>query len=172
MSFQIAIERVLGHEGGYVNHPEDPGGETHWGITKRFAWEHGYRGQMKDLTREQAIAYYFIGFWAPLLCDVWPFALSFQLFDCAVHSGKVRAVRLMQKALGILDDGIIGRQTIQALRSCDVARTGELFLSLRESFLKSLPTWETFGNGWQARIDRNRRFFKDDLHSVEGKPRF
>lgn len=173
MTFKVAIERVLGHEGGYVNHPEDPGGETNWGITKRFAWKWGYRGRMKDLTRDQAVAYYFMGFWSHLLCDVWAFPLAFQLFDCAVHSGNVRAIRLMQKATGALDDGIIGRETIQAFRNCDPATACETFLALRLEFLQSLPTWETFGKGWQTRIDRNREYLKDDLHSpdFQQKPR-
>jgi lysozyme family protein len=163
--FGKAIERVLGHEGGYVNHPDDPGGETNWGITKVFAWENGYRGQMLDLTREHAIALYRRGFWDRNFCDVFAFPVAFQFFDCAVHSGSRRATRILQKSVGALDDGIIGPKTFNAVKQADPQTTGERYIALRTAFLKTLPGWATFGRGWQNRMDRNAQYLKDDIHS-------
>ncbi len=168
-NFIVAIERVLGHEGGYANHPNDPGGETMWGITKRLAWKHGYRGQMRELSREMAIAIYRKAFWDKLFCDVFPFPLAFQLFDYAINSGPVKAVRDLQACCGIVDDGIIGPKTFTAFRTANLERVLEQYLSRRLAYMQSLPHWETFAKGWTNRIDLNRQFLKDDLHSVREK---
>lgn len=164
--FRVAVERVLGHEGGYVFHPADPGGETNWGITKRLAWRNGYRGEMKDMIREQAIDIYERAFWLPLLCDTYPFALAFQLFDYAINSGFTRAIRDLQAACGILDDGILGPQSFRTFRTIAPAQVLETYLSRRLAYLQSLPTWPVFGKGWTNRIERNRSYLKDDIHSV------
>ena len=85
--FNQFIERVLSHEGGYVNHPKDPGGETNWGITKRTAQANGYNGSMRAMTREQAIGIYRQAFWERYHADQMPEAVAFQFFDACVNHG-------------------------------------------------------------------------------------
>ena len=93
MNFDIAFERLIGHEGGYVNHPEDPGGETNWGITLRTAREAGYTGSMRDLTRDQAKEIYRTAYWGRAQAEQYDGAIAFQVFDAAVNHGIGQARR-------------------------------------------------------------------------------
>ena len=83
--FDQAFDRLISHEGGYVNHPNDPGGETNWGVTKRTAQENGYTGSMRAMTRAQAIEIYKKAFWERYRCGEMPYAISFQFFDVFVN---------------------------------------------------------------------------------------
>lgn len=94
--FNRFIERVLSHEGGYANHPKDPGGETNWGITKRTAQANGYNGSMRAMTREQAISIYRKAFWERYRADQMPEAVAFQFFDACVNHGYGNAARRRQ----------------------------------------------------------------------------
>ena len=89
--FDKLFDRLIAHEGGYVNHPRDPGGETNWGITKRTALANGYSGQMRQMTREQAREIYYRAFWLRYQCDELPEAVSWQFFDAAVNHGNGNA---------------------------------------------------------------------------------
>ena len=101
MDFNAAFDRLIGHEGGYVNHPSDPGGETKYGISRR-----SYPGEdIAGLTLERAKLIYARDFWGPAGCDVVPDAAKFELFDMAVNSGVKAAVRNLQRAVGETDDG-------------------------------------------------------------------
>jgi lysozyme family protein len=101
MSFDVAFDRLIGHEAGYVNDPNDPGGETKWGISKR-----SYPlVDIKHLTREEAKLFYKRDFWDRMKGDTIPFPVMFQLFDFAVNSGIETAVRQFQKVVGVADDG-------------------------------------------------------------------
>ena len=103
--FNQFIERVLSHEGGYVNHPKDPGGETNWGVTKRTAMANGFNGSMRAMTREQAIGIYRKAFWERYHADQMPEAVAFQFFDACVNHGYGNAARMLQRAAGVPDDG-------------------------------------------------------------------
>ena len=104
MTFDEAFDILIGHEGGYVNHPNDPGGETRFGISKR-----AYPLlDIKVLTLDQAKAIYRRDYWIPAGCDRVPEALRFDVLDMAVNSGVKVAIQTLQRALGVRDDGLIG----------------------------------------------------------------
>ena len=156
--FNKAFDRVIGHEGGYVNHPRDPGGETNWGVTKRTAQAYGYNGDMRAMTRDQAKAIYKRGFWDDVGGDALPDAVAFQLFDAAVNHGIGNAVRFMQRALGVADDGIVGNITLTALRKADANDFLMRFNAARLDFYTRLSTFDTFGKGWVRRIVGNLNY--------------
>ena len=160
--FNKAFDRVIGHEGGYVNHPRDPGGETNWGVTKRTAQAYGYNGDMRSMTRDQAKAIYKRGFWDKVGGDTLPDAVAFQLFDAAVNHGIGNAVRFMQRALGVADDGIVGNITLTALRNADANDFLMRFNAARLDFYTRLSTFDTFGKGWVRRIVGNLNYAASD----------
>lgn len=151
MTFDQAFERLLGHEGGYVNDPRDPGGETKFGVSKRQ-----YPGEdIAGLTLARAKAIYLRDYWGPAGCDAVPAGAKFDLFDMAVNSGVKRAVRCLQEAVEETADGILGPRTLQAVQSMPAARLAARFNGARLQFMTDLPTWQTFGRGWARRIADN-----------------
>lgn len=161
-AFDIAFERLIGHEGGYVDHPQDPGGETNWGITKAVAREHGFQGSMRDMTREQAKAIYKVAYWDRARADEYDFAIGFQLFDAAVNHGIGTAIRFLQRAVGVADDGRVGPVTLRAIAAMPVADVLARFNAERLEFYTKLPTWPTFGKGWVRRVAENLRYQAKD----------
>jgi lysozyme family protein len=108
MTFDDAFEQLIGHEGGYVNHPADPGGETKYGITKR-----SYPGEnIADMTLAWAKQIYLRDYWGPAGCDSVPAAIRYDLFDMAINSGVRAAVKCLQGAAGAEQDGILGPRTL------------------------------------------------------------
>lgn len=162
MNFDRAFERLISHEGGYVTHPVDPGGETNWGITKRVAEENGYRDDMRNLSREQAKAIYKTAYWDRAKADQYDGAIAFQLFDAAVNHGIRQAIRLLQRAVNAADDGIVGPRTIAAVQAIPVTHVISKFNAERLDFYTNLSTWPTFGKGWARRIVGNLRFVAED----------
>ncbi|WP_377153367.1 glycoside hydrolase family 108 protein [Roseateles sp. UC29_93] len=156
--FDTLIDRVLGHEGGYVNHPEDPGGETKFGIAKR-----SYPGvDIKNLTRPQAIEIYRADFWNRVQGDKLPRAFVFQALDAAVNHGVENAVRWMQRAAKVADDGHIGPMTLAAIGRADTADLVLLFNAERQEFYTKLSTFDVFGRGWIRRVAANLRYAAED----------
>ena len=155
MNFDQAFERLLGHEGGYVDHPADPGGATRYGITERVARSNGYTGHMRDFPLALAKQIYRASYWDAVRADDCPPALRFDLFDAAVNSGPVQAVKWMQRAVGVVDDGKIGPKTLLALKIADGPVSAARFNGHRLAFMASLPTWGSFGKGWARRIAEN-----------------
>ncbi len=162
-NFDKAIERVLGHEGGYVNHPKDPGGETNFGITRNTATAAGYKGSMRDMTREQAKAIYRARYWTPIKGDDLPFAIAYQLLDAAVNHGTNQAVKFLQRSVSTQADGLIGAATIAAVKAKPVGQVVNNFLAHRTEFFCSLPTFDTFGRGWIRRVAANMRHAASDV---------
>lgn len=162
VTFDVAFERLVGHEGGYVNHPDDPGGETNWGITQRTAREAGYLGSMRELTREQAREIYRTAYWQRARCDEFDGAIAFQLFDAAVNHGIGNAIRFLQRAVGVADDGVIGPVTMAAVKSMTVTDVLARFNAARLRFYTSLSTWPSFGRGWARRVAGNLDYGADD----------
>lgn len=162
ITFGVAFERLIGHEGGYVNHPNDPGGETNWGITKRTALGSGYTGSMRELTREQAKAIYKTEYWGRARCDEYDGAIAFQLFDAAVNHGIGNAIRFLQRASGVADDGIMGPVTMAAIEAMTVTDVLMRFNAARLRFYTNLSTWSTFGRGWTRRTADNLNYGADD----------
>lgn len=156
MNFDIAFERLIGHEGGYVNDPKDPGGETNWGISKR-----SYPTvDIKNLTRDDAKAIYLKDFWNPL-GDA-DSAIKFQVFDFAVNGGLSAAIRKLQAAVGVADDGHWGPISAAALAKMDVNDVLLKFNAQRIRYYTSLSTWPTFGKGWANRVAGNLDYAAQD----------
>lgn len=156
--FNKAFDRIIGHEGGYVNHPRDPGGETNWGVTKRTARAYAYNGDMRAMTREQAKPIYKSGFWDKVGGDTLDEAVAFQLFDAAVNHGIGNAVRMMQRALGVADDGIVGNVTFNALHAMSTTDFLLRFNAERLEFYTKLGNFDAFGKGWVRRVAGNLRY--------------
>lgn len=154
MNFDQAFDRLLGHEGGYSNHPEDPGGETMWGITVAVARAFGYRGAMRDLPRDTAKAIYRRSYWDAVKAEQLPASVRFDVFDAAVNSGPAQAAKWLQRAVGVPADGAIGPQTLGA-----TAKAGPMLVAhyngVRLQFMTELKTWPSFGKGWARRIASN-----------------
>ena len=140
--------RLMGNEGGYSNNPKDPGGETNWGISKRSYPEL----DIKNLTQDTAKAIYRRDFWDRCRCGDLSPELAFALFDCAVNSGCVQAVTLLQQCVGVTEDGVIGKATINAVESTYYTRVTAQFLGRRLQFMTNLRPWDTFSKGWARRI--------------------
>lgn len=158
-AFETALARVLAHEGGYVNDPKDPGGETKYGISKRAYPDVNIR----SLTKAQAGALYRRDYWDAISGDELPPAVAFQVFDAAVNHGVAWASRTLQCAVRVPVDGVIGPQTIAAVENVRAAATIEAFNDYRERYYRKLPTFARFGKGWLARLEGNRAHAVKDL---------
>lgn len=157
--FERALAKVLVHEGGYINHPEDPGGATNQGITQKVYDDYrktmGNKPQaVKLLSNTERDSIYRMRYWALIKGDSLPAGVSYVVFDGAVNSGVSQSVKWLQRALGVPADGVIGPQTINAARSNDnhdaLVRK---ICDLRLAFLKALKTFKTFGKGWTRRVE-------------------
>lgn len=160
--FRQFMNRVLGHEGGYVNHPRDPGGETNWGITKRTAQANGYHGSMRSMTRNQAIDIYHSAFWLRYRCEEMSDALAFQFFDACINHGYGNAARMLQRAANVADDGIIGNITLNAIRTMPQNDLLMRFNAERIMFFTKIGTFNTFGRGWMRRVAHNLQHAAND----------
>lgn len=148
MSFETAFRLTLGHEGGYVNDPRDPGLETKYGISKR-----SYPAvDIKALTLDQAQAIYRRDYWQAASCERMPPKIAIAVFDAAVHHGPKTAVKLLQRALRVADDGEYGRITHGTLQSRDTNETLDLLLAQRAIYMTTCPAWPTYKLGWLKRL--------------------
>lgn len=171
--FLSLVDRVIEREGGFVDHPDDSGGATCWGITQALAREHHYPGSMKDLTKDEARRIYKVAFWDPLKLDTvvaMSEPLAEELFDSSVNVGKAAAAGWLQRSLNAFNlkgtiypdlkvDAQVGPATINALRSFLAyrKRDGEVVLlralnSLQGAFYIGLAEKrekdESFVFGW------------------------
>ena len=112
-----SLEAILHHEGGYVNHPKDPGGETNLGVTKRVYEDFGGTKDMKDLTREDVEPIYKKNYWDRVKGDQLPAGLDLCVFDFGVNAGTGRAAKYLQTLIGTVADGGIGPNTLKTLDS-------------------------------------------------------
>lgn len=158
LTFTQIFNRLIGHEGGYVNDPRDPGGETNWGITKRTAQANGYQGSMRAMTREQAYKIYYSAFWLRYQCDKMPEAVAYQFFDAAVNHGLGNASRMLQRAVNVADDGIIGNMTIAAIKKMAISDVIMRLNAERLEFYCKLSIFATFGKGWIRRVAGNLKY--------------
>ena len=155
--FSEALEVILHHEGGYVNHPKDPGGETNLGVTKRVYEDFGGEKEMKDLTKEDVEPIYKQNYWDRVKGDDLPEGLDLCIFDFAVNAGPGRAAKFIQRLVGTTVDGGIGPNTLKCIddyvKENSVAETIEKYQSMRQEYYEGLSTFETFGRGWTRRVD-------------------
>jgi lysozyme family protein len=155
-NFDEALKAILHHEGGFVNHPKDPGGMTNLGVTKRV-WEE-YVGHevdekaMRALTPADVDTLYRRKYWDKIKGDELPAGVDYAVFDAAINSGPGRASKWLQTAVGAVPDGAIGPGTLAKVQEMDAKAIVEKYQATRLAFLQSLPTWDTFGKGWGRRV--------------------
>ncbi len=154
-NFDKSLKMILHHEGGYVNHPRDPGGETNLGVTKRVYEEWGGTKDMRDLTQEDVAPIYEKNYWGRAKCDHLPSGLDLAVFDWAVNSGVGRAAKKLQTMIGTEADGGIGPNTLRTLDEYiehhGIEETLRNYKAIRQKFYESLSTFDTFGKGWTKR---------------------
>lgn len=161
--FDEFIDRVLKSEGGYVNHAADPGGKTMYGITEVVARRHGYTGAMYMLPLETAKAIYKKDYWERVYGDSLPPSVAFHALDAAVNHGPGQAIRWIQRAVGVADDGQMGSVTLAAVRAMPAVDVVLLFNAERLQFYTKLSTWPSFGKGWTRRVADNLKYSAEDL---------
>ena len=156
-NYDKCLEMILHHEGGYVNHPKDPGGETNLGVTKRVYEDWGGDKDMKDLTVEDVAPIYEKNYWGRTKCDQIPNGLDLCVFDFAVNAGPGRSAKYLQTLIGTVADGGIGPNTLAKLNDYveenGLEDTIKNFQGARQEYYESLSTFETFGRGWTRRVE-------------------
>jgi lysozyme family protein len=162
-NFFKSLEMVLKHEGGFVDHPDDPGGATNKGITHKTYSDFLGRpledvDELKNIPEEHVQLIYKQGYWDKVKGDNLPSGVDFAIFDWAVNSGPGRAAKALQKAVGATADGAIGPKTLAAVEAADAAEIIKAVADDREAFYKSLRTFNTFGKGWLRRNKETRDF--------------
>lgn len=155
-NFDKAFAKLVRHEGGYVDHPSDPGGRTNIGVTQRV-WEEwiGHRVDekiMRGLTPEQVKPLYKRKYWDKICGDDLPAGVDYCVFDAAVNSGPGRAIKWLQQSLGVVQDGALGPKTLAAAKAADPQLLVVGYNAVRLTFLQDLPTWDVFGRGWRRRV--------------------
>ena len=157
-NYDKCLEIILHHEGGYVNHPKDPGGETNLGVTKRVYEEFGGTKDMKELTVEDVAPIYKKGYWDKLRANDLPKGLDLCVFDFGVNAGPGRAAKYLQTMIGTVADGGIGPNTLRALANYEeevggVAEVIKEYQKRRQEYYEKLSTFSTFGRGWTRRVN-------------------
>lgn len=154
-NFDKCLKMLLSHEGGFVNHPDDPGGITNLGVTKKVYDEwigrESTEQEMRDLTPDDVGPIYKKNYWDRIKGDSLPSGLDWACFDWAVNSGSGRPAKAVQRAVGATQDGAIGPATIGLIMEKDPKFIIEYVHDVRQDFYKSLKTFETFGRGWTRR---------------------
>ena len=154
-NFDKCLEMLLSHEGGFVNHPEDPGGITNLGVTKKVYDEwigrESTEQEMRDLTPDDVAPIYKKNYWDRIKGDLLPSGIDWCLMDWTVNSGKSRPSKAVQRAVGATQDGSIGPATIGLIMEKDPEDIINYVYGVRQDFYKGLKTFETFGRGWTRR---------------------
>lgn len=155
--FIEAIDIVLVQEGGFVNHPKDPGGATNFGVTQSvyeaFIGKKVTVNDIKNMKKSDVYPIYQACYWNKIQGDKLKPGVDLVVLDFAVNAGVFRAITYMQKAIGVTADGVLGPKTLAAINSIDAAEFINKYSTLRENFYKSLKTFPTFGRGWLARVN-------------------
>lgn len=155
-NFARSLASVLMHEGGFVNHPRDPGGATNKGITlatfRQYVKPSGTVEDLKRLTVDQAGIVYRRQYWDRVLGAELPSGVDYAVFDFAVNSGWSRAAKYLQHVVGVPEDGRVGPRTLAAVYAMPAREIVNRLCDDRMAFLRRLPTWNTFGKGWSSRV--------------------
>lgn len=162
--FDLCLGEVLRHEGGYADHPSDPGGATNMGIThktlarwrKVSPWWTLPKAEVQRLTKTEASRIYRALYWTPCRASNLPHGIDLALFDFAVNSGPDRAIRVLQTLLGVVVDGHVGPLTLAAAAKADARAVINALCDRRLGFLRGLKTFSTFGRGWASRVAKVR----------------
>lgn len=156
-NYDKCLPEILKHEGGWADHPSDPGGATMKGITigvyAQWKGRKVTKAELRAISDAEVAAIYRRNYWDKVRGDDLPSGLDLVAFDAAVNSGPARGAKWLQLAVGVSDDGKIGPETIAAARKTYAPAAIERAIGFRLAFLKRLKTWPTFGRGWQRRVD-------------------
>ena len=159
-NFAKAYRKTIAAEGGFSQHPLDPGGATMKGVTlKTYSAHLGRQAtveELKAIPEEHLLAIYGQGYWDKCRCDDLPSGLDVCVFDWAVNSGPRRAVRALQELAGVTPDGDVGPKTLAAVASWWGYYGPKTYIAMyqneRMEYLEDLPTFKVFGNGWTKRV--------------------
>jgi|TARA_R110000744_G_scaffold17189_3_gene46825 lysozyme family protein len=159
---------LLKHEGGFVDHPKDPGGMTNLGVTKavydKWIGRESTEAEMRGLTQDDVAPIYKKNYWDRCKCDQLPSGADWSVFDWAVNSGTGRASKAMQKIVGAKQDGAIGPKTLQMIANEKAEFLVERMYDQRQSFYEKLNTFETFGRGWTRRNKETKETALELIH--------
>jgi len=148
------------HEGGYANHPKDPGGATKYGITlqtyRRMVKPHATIDDLKRLDTETAEDIYRRIYWSAVDGDDLPAGVDLCVFDHGVNAGPTRAIKLLQRVVGASPDGIIGKVTLFLIDKVPPMKLIDKYSKARMSYYQRLRHWRTFGRGWSRRVNETR----------------
>ena len=155
-SYDEALRRLLAHEGGYTNHPADPGGPTNFGITihdyRRYVKPDATAADVKAMKVAEATLIYRAKYWDAQACDDLPAGVDYAVFDYGVNSGIGRSKKVLQRVVGVKADGVLGPLTLRAVNASDPKAIVIAICDERLRFLKRLRTWAVFGRGWGRRV--------------------
>jgi len=154
-NFDKCLDMLLHHEGGFVNHPRDPGGMTNHGVT-RMVYEKWVGRQMseqdmRDLTPADVAPIYKNEYWKRCKCDDLPSGVDWCVFDWAVNSGVGRSAKALQGIIGATQDGGIGPMTLKLIAEHEPRELIEKMHDKRQGFYGGLKTFDSFGKGWTRR---------------------
>lgn len=152
MTFDECFAALLQHEGDYVDHPDDPGGKTRFGVTEAVARAAGFQGDMRELPLDLAKAIYRQRFWDAVRADELPAEVRYLVFDGAAASGVRQSTLWLQRALKVVDDGVIGPKTLAAAQAADPQVLKARLLAQRLRFMAGLANWPSFSRGWSRRM--------------------
>lgn len=174
-NFNKSLFLVLKHEGGYSNHPRDPGGATMRGVTQRvYNAYRRRRGQemrpVRVIEDRELQEIYKKQYWDAIRADALPSGLDYAMFDYAVNSGPTRATKDLQRVLGERVDGHVGQILLDAVNEHSTDEVVDQLCNRRLAFLKRLRTWSTFGRGWSARVEQVRAKAKKMGDAVVSDP--
>ena len=162
VNFNKAVAQILASEGGYVNNPADPGGETNFGITWPVLKQAISLGLLpaattiKTLTVDQAKIIYEELFWKPIKGDTLPITMALYVFDSAVNQGITPAVKMLQRALDVPQDGVLGSATMSAISKIRPWHT-DRFMAYRAMRYTSTKNFDKFGEDWLIRLFETTR---------------
>ena len=160
-NYDKCLEAILHHEGGYVNHPKDPGGETNLGVTKRVYEEWGGTKDMKELTVLDVAPIYRKNYWDKIKADSLPSGLDLCVFDFGVNAGPGRAAKYLQGQIGTMADGGIGPNTLakleEYLKFTPVEQAIKTYQESRQDYYEQLSTFSSFGRGWTRRVQETTK---------------
>lgn len=167
-NFDNCLALLLHHEGGYVDHPEDPGGETNHGVTRavyeQWLGRQVMDGEMKALTHADVAPIYRKNYADRVRFDDLPSGVDWSCFDWAVNSGVSRSAKALQRIVGVTADGAIGPQTLRAVANVEPRKIIEDMHQARQAFYERLSTFKTFGRGWTR---RNKETLEQALELLE-----
>lgn len=174
-TYDEATSLIFADEGGYTNDPNDTGGPTNWGITladARLYWKaNATAADVRAMPKSVAIGIYRKHYADPVRYDDLPAGVDYAVLDFAINSGNERAIRFLQKVVGIIPDGTIGKVTLDYTAKMDPKEVINQLYDARMAFLRTLVAWPTFGRGWTARCNRGRKAALVMVDKYPSKPK-